>query len=94
MFRNLVIRILDSKGIRIRLDLPVPQINNTGRVLLRQLRVMGYHHYQTVFCHLPQQIHNLHAGTAVQRSRRLIRQQDIRIVDQCPGDGHPLHLAS
>ena len=55
---------------------------------------MGDHDNQPVFGHLAQDLHNLETGFAVQRAGGLVRQQDFRIVDQCPGNRHPLHLAA
>ena len=34
------------------------------------------------------------AGFPVQVAGRLVGQKDGRVVDQGPGDGHPLHLAA
>ena len=55
---------------------------------------MSYHNDQPVSCHLPQQIHYLYACIAVQSAGGLIRQQDIRIIDQSAGNRHSLHLSS
>ena len=80
------------KWITVRTDFSIPQIHNTGGVLLRQLRIMSDHDHQTVFGHLLKQIHHLHTGIAVQRACRLVGQQNIRIIDQRPRDCHTLHL--
>jgi hypothetical protein len=37
---------------------------------------------------------NLHAGLGVEVPGRLVGQQERGLVDQCPGDGHPLLLAA
>ena len=73
---------------------PVQQPDRAGRVFFRQVRVMGDHNHQLVPGDLPQDVHHLQAGFAVQRAGRFIRQQDIRVVHQCPGNCHPLHLAA
>lgn len=88
-------RFLFAHGKRpgVRNDIPVLQLYNPVGVLPGQLRVMGHHDYQVILRHLFEDIHNLNAGHAVQRPRRFIRQKNIRIVHQRPGDGHPLHLS-
>ena len=57
--------------------------------------VMGDEHHRMA---LPMQVlqHSQHlaAGVAVQRAGGLIRQQDIRVVDQRTGNGNALHLAA
>ena len=53
---------------------------------------MGDHNHQPVLCYFLQNFHNLHAGRRIQGTGGLIRQQNIRVIDQCTGNGHPLHL--
>ena len=55
---------------------------------------MGYHNDQLFLADLFQDFHHLHTGFAVQGAGGLIRQQNIRVVHQRPGNGHPLHLAA
>ena len=86
--------MLIRERIGIRDDPAVPQVDNAGGVPLCQLRIVGDHDHQTVPGHLPEQIHDLHAGITVQRTGGFVRQQNVRIVHQRPGDGHPLHLAA
>jgi len=78
----------------IRTDPAVPQLNDPGGVFLRQLRVVGHHDHKPVLRHFPQQLHNLDAGVAVQSAGRFIGQENIRVVDQRPRDGHALHLSA
>lgn len=75
-------------------DDTILQVHDAGGVLLGQLRVVGDHDHQPVLCHLLEQLHDLDAGLAVQRAGGLVRQQDIRIVDQRTGNGNALHLAA
>ena len=75
-------------------DLSVPEIHDPCGILLRQLGVVGHHHHKPVPGHLLEQIHDLDAGLTVQSAGRLVRQQNIRIVHQRPGDSHPLHLTA
>ena len=55
---------------------------------------MGDHDDELVTADLPENLHDLDAGLAVQRACGLICQDDIRIVHEGAGDGHPLHLAA
>ena len=43
---------------------------------------------------LPEQVHHLAAGARVEIARRLVGQQDRRLVGQRAGDGHALLLAA
>ena len=81
-------------GIGIGTDFAVLQLYDPGGILLGQLRVVGHHDHQTVFGDLFQQLHHLYAGFAVQGAGWFVRQQNVRIIDQRPGDGHPLHLSA
>ena len=58
----------------------------------RQLRIVRDHDHQPLPCDLFDQIHDLNAGFSIQRPRRLIRKQDLRIVHKRPCDRNPLHL--
>ena len=53
---------------------------------------MRHHDHKMVLRDLLQDFHHLHTGIAVQRAGRLVRQNDVRVIDQRPRDGHPLHL--
>ena len=72
----------------------VQQADGPVGVLFRQLRVVGDHDDQLLPGNLRQQVHDLHAGLAVQCPGGLVGQQNVRVVYQGPCDGHPLHLAS
>jgi inner membrane transporter RhtA len=55
---------------------------------------MGYAddgHARPVY--LPQQVHYLLRGFADQGARRFVGEDDLGLVDQCPGDGHALVAA-
>ena len=84
--------LLLAVGVGVPGDLAVLQGNDAGGILLGQLRVVGDHDHQAVLGHLLQQLHHLDGGLGVQRAGGLVGQEDVRIVDQGPGDGHPLHL--
>ena len=85
---------LGGVGVGVVDDFAVPEPDNPGSIVLGQFRIMGDHDHQTVFGHFLEQLHDLHTGLAVQRAGGLIRQDDVRVVDQGPGDGYPLHLTA
>ena len=75
-------------------DESVLQSDDASRILLRELRIVRHHDDKPVFRDLLQQFHNLHRGLGVQSARRLIRQENIRVVHQGAGNGNTLHLAA
>ena len=81
-------------GVGIVDDTAVLYPDDPAGIFLGQLRVVGNHDHQPVTGYRLQQIHDLHTGFRVQCAGGFIRQQNIGIVDQCPGDGHPLHLTA
>ena len=85
---------LRSIGVAVINDLTVPDTNDAVGIFICQFRIVGNHDHQTVPGHFLQQIHDLHAGFAVQRAGGLVCQQNIRIVYQSSGNGHTLHLST
>ena len=81
-------------GVGVAYDLAVGQADGTGGVLGRQLRVVGHHDDQPILGDLLEQVHDLDRSLAVQSAGGLVGQEDLRVVDQGPGNGHPLHLAA
>ncbi len=73
-------------------DFPVRKTDNTVGVLICKLRIMRYHNHKLILRNLLDKIHNLNTGCAVKRAGRLVAEQDLRIIRQCAGDGHALHL--
>ena len=55
---------------------------------------MGDHDDETVFGHLFQKVHDLDRGLRVESAGGLVRQDDVGVVDQGPGDGDALHLTA
>ena len=55
---------------------------------------MGNHDHQLISGNLFQDLHDLQRGFRVQRTGGFIRQKNIRIIHQCPGNGHTLHLTA
>ena len=88
------VRLRRRVGVRVGADDAVAQADDAGGVGFGQFRVVGDHDHQAVAGHLLEQFHDLDAGLAVQRAGGLVRQQNVRVVDQRAGDGHPLHLAA
>ena len=93
--------LVDSRLLRVDLerigvvrDLSVLEADDTGRVLLGQLRVVGDHDDQAVFGHFFEQVHDLDGSLGVQRAGGLVGQKDLGVVDQGAGYGHALHLAA
>ena len=77
-----------------RTDHAVLQVDDLVRLVGDRL-FMGYAddgHARPVY--LPQQVHYLLRGFAVQGARRFVGEDDLGLVDQCPGDGHALFLAA
>ena len=81
-------------GARVGYDPAVGKVDDAVGVLLRQVGVVGDHDDQAVAGDLLEDLHDLHAGLAVQRAGGLVGQHDLRIIDQSAGDGHALHLAA
>ncbi len=94
VFRLRLLFFFRVKGVGIVDDFAVPQVDDAGGIFLSQLRIVGHHHHQPVFGHFSQQIHDLDAGFAVQSACGLVGQQNVRIIDQSPCNGYPLHLAA
>ncbi|MPM29148.1 hypothetical protein SDC9_75688 [bioreactor metagenome] len=72
----------------------VAQIDDAVGVLFGEFGVVGDHDHQAIVGDLRQQFHDLDAGRRVERAGRFISQQDLGIIDECAGNGHPLHLAA
>ena len=79
---------------RIADDMAVPQLHDAGGVLFGQFRVVRDHDNQAVIGDFLEQFHDLHRRGSIQGAGRFVRQQDIRVIDQGPGNGNSLHLAA
>ncbi len=57
---------------------------------------MGHHQHglAPLLPDLQQLRPHVFTGQRVQRTKRLVQQQQVRVVDQCPRDGHPLRHAA
>ena len=83
-----------GQGVRVAGQLAVQHPDDAGGILLRKGRVVGDHDDQPVPADLLQQVHDLDAGLGVQGAGGLVGQDDVGVIDDCPGNGHPLHLAA
>ena len=82
------------EGARVALDNAVGEVHDACGVLFGQFRVVRHHDYQAVAGDFGEQIHDLHACFRVEGARRLVGQNDFRLVDQGARDGDALHLAA
>ena len=71
-----------------------PSARNSTRSAGSHRVVRHHHHGLPKFGDLPQQHEDLLAGPGVQRSGRLVGEDDLRAGHQRPGDGHALLLAA
>ena len=55
---------------------------------------MGYQKGRTVFHHVAGRFLNLFLGSRIQCARGFIKYDDLRLTDQCPGDGNSLTLTA
>ena len=94
MLRRCQIFLFYNIFICVRTDLSIFQIDDPGRILLCQFRVMCDHNDQTVFRYLSKKIHDLNTGVTVQCPGWLICKQDLRIIYQRSCNCDSLHLAS
>ena len=81
-------------GIGVADKATVQHADDTRGVLLGKLGVVRDHNDQLLFGDLTKDLHDLHAGLRVKRTRRLVGEQDIGIVDQRTRDCHALHLTA
>ena len=81
-----------GEGVGVALQFAVQHPDDAGGILLGQRRVVGDHDDQPVFADLLEQLHDLDACFGVQRAGGLVGQDDVGVVDDGPGNGHPLHL--
>ena len=75
-------------------DLAVQYPDDTAGVFICQIRVVSNHNDQTVLGDLPQDIHDLQACLGIQRTGRLICQNDIGVIHNGTGDSYTLHLSA
>ncbi|CDC61055.1 6-pyruvoyl-tetrahydropterin synthase [Clostridium sp. CAG:448] len=74
--------------------LTVQKVDNTRRILFRKHRIVRDHDNQFVLGNALENFHDLHAGFGVKRAGRLIRKQNIRVIDQGTRDRDTLHLSA
>ena len=93
-FAARLVACVGVEGARVAFDNAVGKVHDASSVLFGQFRVVRHHDYQTVAGDFGEQIHDLHACFRVEGARRLVSQNDFRLVDQGARDGDALHLAA
>ena len=88
------LRFVCRAGLGVIHDAAVQQADDAGGIALGQLRIVRDHDDKAVARDLLENFHDLHARLGVQRAGRLVRQQNVRVVDEGAGDGDALHLAA
>jgi len=71
----------------------VPHLDNPSREL-GEVGVVGHHDdgKPCASVQVPQDLAYLHRPLRVEAPRRLVGKEDLRAVDERPGDARPLHL--
>ena len=81
-------------GIAVSDDLAVAKLDYAGGVAPREFGIVRDHDDELVVRDLGEQVHDLHAGHAVQRSRGLVGEDGLGIADDGARDGDALHLSA
>ena len=76
--------------------MPAAQLHNAPKVPMRQFRLVQGTEQRHVafFRQTGKQRQNLLTPFRIERRHRLIRQQQHRLLHQCPGDGYALMFAA
>ena len=72
--------------------LPVEEAHDARGIALCKLGVVRDHDDQPLARDLLDEFHDLHARLGVERARRLVREQDLGVVDERARNGDALHL--
>lgn len=94
--RILLRRRIAVRHVRcVRHNLARVDLNDALVKMLHQAVLMGHHqHRGAPAVDFAEQVHNLKAQGRVNVARGLVRDDELRIVDQCPGQTHPLTLTA
>ena len=87
-------RLIHDKRVGVGANHAVAQVDDARGILFRKFGVVGDHDHEAVLGHVLEQVHDLHGRVRIERAGRLVGQDDVRVVDQCAGDRHALHLAA
>jgi hypothetical protein len=91
----ILILILNRRGRAHFQQLPILAAYHTGVELLHvRVIVCGHDHTSAAVADLEQEVQDLARGFRVQVPGRFVRQDQFRIVQQCPGDAYPLLFAA
>ena len=77
---------------QIALHLPIGKLNDPIAEILREIAIVRNDDDQMVFRELLQGGENIEACLAIEGASRFIGHDDLRLLDQGPGDRHPLLL--
>ena len=86
--------LVHDERVGVGADHAVAQVDDARGILFRKFGVVGDHDHEAVLGHVLEQVHDLHGRVRIERAGRLVGQDDVRVVDQCAGDRHALHLAA
>ena len=78
----------------IRDDTAVGKLNDPVGIALGKIAVVGNNKHQFLPGKRLQGVKDLLAGVGIQRAGRLVGHDDLRLLDQCAGNGHALFLAA
>ena len=83
-------------GIRIAVghDKTVPEFDYARRIFIGELGIVRDHYNQPLACYLFDEIHYLNGRVGIERARRLVGEQYLRIVHKGAGNGNALHLSA
>src|SRR5262249_36760474 len=83
-----------SRSLHVLLDLPVPNVDDTVSVSRDVRLVRDEDDRVAALVETPEQPHDFFARLRVEIARRLIGQQDRRVVHECPRNRHALTLST
>ena len=91
---QLIVQFSGRIVLPIRYHPAVLDSNHPVRVEFRDIRLVSHQNYQPILGNRLDDVHNFDGISAVQVSRRLIGDDDLRVLGNGPGDGHPLPLSA
>ena len=91
---GILLRLRGVVGLGITDHTPIQKTHDSRGVGQSDLGVVRDHQDQLIMRNLLENLHDLNARGRIQGTCRLIREQDIRIVDQRTRDGNTLHLSA
>ena len=89
---QLIVQLPGRIVLPVRYHPAVLDSNHPVRVKFRDVRLVSHQNHQPVLGNRLDDVHDFDGVSAVQVSRRLIGYDDLRVLGDGPGDGHPLPL--